>query len=369
MIHFIIGTKAQFIKMAPLMSVLESRGEHYHLLDLGQHAALTRDIVRDFGLAPKTTRIIKANKNIESYRQALSWLISCSSKLLWQRTTLLRACFQGEPGVALIHGDTLSTFLGLHLAKHAGLPVALVEAGLSSRRLFNPFPEEFIRRHAECRADTLFAPDSSSEIRLRGLGRYGKIFCTGYNTGRDAATLIIQRHNLMKPPADAGNYSILTLHRMETLSSRRRLMRIMKFMFMMAEHSAPIRFFLHGPTQLALRRIGLLKKIECNPQFVISPLLSYPEFIRQILHCHYLFTDGGSIQEEASYFKTPCLILRQTTERQSGLGVNSRLASYNVRSDLEFLRQAFSQRHEIELDSGLDASHLLLDFVKELENP
>ena len=50
MIHIFIGTKAQFIKMAPLMMEMGRRGMPYHLIETGQHAALTADLIEEFGL-------------------------------------------------------------------------------------------------------------------------------------------------------------------------------------------------------------------------------------------------------------------------------------------------------------------------------
>ena len=160
MIHFIIGTKAQFVKMAPLMFLLEQEQSPYRLLDLGQHAALTGAILNDFGIHPQISRISTAHDNVESYRQALPWLLSCARLILGTKKRLLEQHFSSFSGVVLIHGDTASTLLGFYLGKRAGLRVGLVEAGLSSHRLFDPFPEEIIRRHAEHRADFLFAPDS-----------------------------------------------------------------------------------------------------------------------------------------------------------------------------------------------------------------
>ncbi len=44
MIHCAIGTKAQFIKMAPVMHLLQQVREPYHLLDLSQHGSITGKI-------------------------------------------------------------------------------------------------------------------------------------------------------------------------------------------------------------------------------------------------------------------------------------------------------------------------------------
>ena len=40
MIHVFTGTKAQYIKMAPLLRCMDAAGVAYRLIDSGQHATL-----------------------------------------------------------------------------------------------------------------------------------------------------------------------------------------------------------------------------------------------------------------------------------------------------------------------------------------
>jgi UDP-N-acetylglucosamine 2-epimerase len=364
MIHLIIGTKAQFIKMMPLMHLLETGQRPYHLLDLGQHGAITRRIVEDFGLTPQVTRLSETAENVESYGHAARWLAGGVSRLCWSRRHLLDACFRGQGGISLIHGDTASTLLGMHLGRRAGLKVGLVEAGLSSGNAFDPFPEELIRRHAERRADLLFPPDDKGAARLQALRLRGQITQTSYNTGRDALMLVIQRHGLERPPADVGQYSVMTLHRLETLSRGALLKRIIGYAQTLTERIGPLRFYLHGPTHAALVRNGLLETLEKHPAFTVAPLLPYPQFVHQLLYCRYLLTDGGSIQEEASYLDKPCLILRRRTERDNGLGRNARLASYAANDDAEFLRGCETRSEKFKVDFSFQASRQILDVVE-----
>ncbi|MGH2510235.1 MAG: UDP-N-acetylglucosamine 2-epimerase, partial [Ktedonobacteraceae bacterium] len=200
--------------------------------------------------------------------------------------------------------------------------------------------------------------------RLRSRKLHGQICNTQYNTGLDALSLIIQKHDLMTKPSDAGTYSVLTLHRLETLSRGKKLRQAIQYAIRLADSIGPIRFFLHGPTQRALERHDLLKNLQDNPAFTLAPLLPYPEFMRQVLHCRYLLTDGGSIQEEASYMQKPCLILRNRTERRHGLDSNSRLAAFDEHRDLEFLRMAENKQPDFRLNLELSASRKILSFIK-----
>lgn len=363
MIHFIIGTKAQFIKMMPLMHLLEAERRPYHLLDLGQHGLITARIVKDFGLSPDTSSLFGEADDVDSYLKGVSWLAKGFSQLLHSRSKLLHRYFRGSPGVSLIHGDTASTLLGLHLGRRAGMRMGLVEAGLTSGHAFDPFPEELIRRHAERNAELLFPPDASGERRLLSLGLQGAVHRTTYNTGRDALMLMIKQYRLDTRPADAGSYSVMTLHRLETLSRKGVLAQVVDYALRLSERIGPVRFYLHGPTRNALISSRLLDKLERSPNFHLGPLLPYPDFVRELLHCRYLLTDGGSIQEEASYLEKPCLILRRRTERSEGLDGNARLASYDLAADWEFLQQTARRSAEVKLDFSLAASRQILEVA------
>jgi UDP-N-acetylglucosamine 2-epimerase (non-hydrolysing) len=362
MIHFAIGTKAQFIKMAPVMRVLERAAEPYHLLDLSQHGSLTGQILQDFGLTPAISRFGLPGRSVETYAQAARWLAHGLLEITLHRSRVRRHYFLDAAGVVLLHGDTLSTILGLYLARAAGLPAALVEAGLTSRRLFDPFPEEWVRRHVARRARILFAPDAAAERWLRNAGYPGEIVNTGYNTGRDALNLIAMR----SPPVPVTErYGVVTLHRLETLANKRRLRRAIEHIVAISEIAGPMRFYMHPPTENALVRAGLYAMVTSAPQLRVGRLQPYPDFVRELMGARFIITDGGSIQEEAFYLGKFCLILRNTTERTEGIGTNARLTTWNVQTDVTHLQQAKANAAPIEQLPTLGASSTIVRTLKE----
>ena len=359
-IHFTIGTKAQFIKMAPLMYLLEKRLIPYHLLDLSQHGTLSGNIMEDFGLAPPSVKQLKDSQTlIKTYWQAVTWFFGSLRYLLKPRRRVLQELFAGKKGIALIHGDTLSTLLGLYLARAAGLKTGLVEAGLTSDRLFNPFPEEFIRRYVEKRVDYLFAPGDEASAHLRR--RYAKshqIINTHYNTGKDALQLMLSLH-----PGHIGfqgEYIVITVHRLETIRSRQKLARIVEYIESIASRGVNIQFYMHPPTEDALKRFRMMDKLSAIQGLHIRPLLPYREFAHVLANAKFIITDGGSIQEEASYLAKPCVILRSTTERPHGLRVSAILTTWDAKKDIDFLHQ---ERiiNENEEQETMKAASIILD--------
>src|SRR3989344_444111 len=370
MIHFAIGTKAQFIKMAPVMRLLEDDGEIYHLLDLSQHGSLTGKILSDFDLKPVVTSLRKTNQSVTTYTQAVGWFIHGLWQSVVHRRHLRERLFLGQDGVVLLHGDTLSTLLGLYLAKAAGLKIALVEAGLSSGKLLDPFPEEWIRRHTGKKVDFLFPPDETSESWLRKRNFRCHIINTGYNTGRDSLSLIVEKH-----PSSAGRsetdaaFGVVTVHRLETLTNKRRLSPAIRHILALARKLGPIRFYIHPPTENALKRSGLMDEVKSSAHLELHGLEPYPHFIQSLMAARFILTDGGSIQEEASYLKKPCLILRNRTERIEGLGKNAILGTWDVETDAAFLKKKMSEIVEQSGEaSAMHASHVILEALDDFRS-
>lgn len=363
--HLIIGTKAQFIKMAPIAYLLEQHGLPYRIIDLSQHGSLTRRIIQDFALHPDIIYFTRPGRSVTTYARAFDWLARSSIQLLSPRNRLWTKYLRTPAGVALIHGDTLSTLLGLYLAYRMQLQVGLIEAGLTSRQLFDPFPEEMIRRHVESKAEYLFTPDLEAAYNLQNKRIRGLIINTGYNTGQDALSLIIA--NLSQTSNEPLPYIICTLHRLETLSSRARLKRVISHLTKLARQLPPVEFYLHEPTLKALKKYGLYNLLQHSPNIELRPLVPYSEFAKKIFFARAILTDGGSIQEEASYLDKPCLILRKTTERSHGLGSTACLSSFDVDKDAAFLLEQISKEpKKPRLDSSLSASRAVLEGINVL---
>ena len=174
MIHVFIGTKAQYIKTAPLLWQMDARGVHYRLIDSGQHALLAASFQEELGVRPPDVRL-GGDADITSIPQAIGWTLRLAVRLLSKRR-LRAGVFGGMGGVCVVHGDTPSTLISTVMARRAGLTVAHLEAGLRSGRWFHPFPEELIRFLVARRADLLFAPDDRAvhnlgAMRVKGPGR------------------------------------------------------------------------------------------------------------------------------------------------------------------------------------------------------
>src|SRR4051812_31567272 len=108
-LHVFLGTKAQYIKTAPVIHELERRAVAYRLIDSGQHAQLTRGLRAELGIREPDVAL-GGSRDVESIPQAISWSAGVATKLA-SRGRLQREVFGGESGTCVLHGDTPTTLL------------------------------------------------------------------------------------------------------------------------------------------------------------------------------------------------------------------------------------------------------------------
>lgn len=327
MIHIAVGTKAQLIKMAPIVQSLEAGKASYNLIDFGQHAGLMTGLIRQFGLRKPDVTVCDGTRNVSTLAQALRWSLVNTARLLLSRRKIFHQIFKGKAGICLIHGDTLTTLFSLLYAKSCGLKVVHVEAGLRSRNIFDPFPEEIIRLIAMRFSDLLFAPSYAAFQNLTAMGYRDKTVNIGMNTGLDAIRFALSRPCDIQFPVN--RFAVVTIHRFETIFSRSRMLAVMELVSHISE-SCEVIFVLHEPTRHQLLRYVLLDRLENMKGVRSSSLLPYVEFVHLLDRAEFVVTDGGSIQEECYYLNKPCMLMRSKTEREEGLGENVFLSDFDA---------------------------------------
>ncbi len=87
-----------------------------------------------------------------------------------------------------------------------------------------------------------------------------------------------------------------------------------------AEH-LPVALPLHPRTRASVQKNGLDDLLA--PLKVTEPL-GYLDFLQLLARARFAITDSGGVQEEASILQTPCLTIRDSTERPETVraGVN-----------------------------------------------
>lgn len=344
-IAVVIGTKAELIKVFPIMLELKKQKKGYWFIHTGQHPL--GKACEDFGVK-KPDFILSKEPEISTKfwskinRISLFWFFQMIPKI---RRLIKRI----KPGYVIYHGDTMSTAAAaiasskLLNSKKTWKNIHL-EAGLRSGSLFEPFPEEISRQISDRFSDILLAVSDLTEKNLHKYKNKKRIIKIG-NTIIDSAFISYNKAKRMKQKKPIGKYALINIHRHENLKDKERLKRIVEII-----KNVDIKAIwpLHDNTAYFLNKYDLMGKIKEMENINIISLIDYSYFIFLLANCEYLITDGGSIQEESLVFKKPCILLRKRTERQEGLstGINF-LTGLNINYTEEIIKKIGSNNLKI----------------------
>lgn len=307
----IIGTKAQFIKMAPVLKEMDRRSMTYRLVYTGQHSETFDLLEAAFGVR-SPDEVMVPSFEADTKASFASWAIRFWVQAVRRIASRQWAHYQ----FCIVHGDTVSALFGAMVARISGIRVVHIEAGLRSPKLFDPFPEELVRRLVSRLTSIHFTPNAEATANLVGIA--GRVVETGGNTLRDSLALSLEVGQQLPLPGNGG-YGIVSIHRNENLSNRRDFDLLMSEV-VEAARIIPLQFVLHPATRARIERTGWKEILSATAGLQLVDRVDYPEFVRMLLGCCLLLTDGGSNQEEAAMLGVPTLLLRRTTERPDGLG-------------------------------------------------
>ena len=106
-INFLIGTKAQFIKCIPVINEAIKRSYSVSLYDLKQHAKTTNELKIKIDDDYSYVELSSNSKDLGSYSNLIKWFFINFIKFLLRPTKNIRN------EICIVHGDTLSTLLGV----------------------------------------------------------------------------------------------------------------------------------------------------------------------------------------------------------------------------------------------------------------
>lgn len=321
MIVIPIGTKAQLIKMAPVIKALEAQGLPFDFILTGQHQETMEDLIAGFDL-PQPAYSMAPIGEASSKSKLLKWLLQIFWKNLGPNTPFRH----NEYRFCLVHGDTLSTLVASILARFRGIQVVHIEAGLRSKSILHPFPEELTRLAVSRMSSIFYCSGKNATSNVRALKPKAHIVDTGENTLLDSVRTALSKGK-DSPAIDASPYCVASIHRFENITNRDRFLFIVNNIINISKN-IKVYFVLHSATKHQLIKYGLYNRLSNEKGIKITPRMGYFDFIRLISAGKFLISDGGSNQEECSYLDIPCLLMRQKTERTEGLGINVYLSNY-----------------------------------------
>jgi UDP-N-acetylglucosamine 2-epimerase (non-hydrolysing) len=224
------------------------------------------------------------------------------------------ALLKEMPDWLVVVGDVNSTMACTLVAAKLGVRVAHVEAGL--RSYDRAMPEEINRLVTDAIADLLLtpSPDADENLRREGVAAerirlVGNIMIDSLvaHIGKAETNGILQRLSLQE-----GSFLYVTLHRPSNVDEKPTLARIVAELANVSRR-LPVIFPIHPRTRKRMEEFGLTFPDKA-PVRLIDPV-GYQDSIALASNARCIVTDSGGLQEESTYFRTPCLTLRPNTER------------------------------------------------------
>lgn len=311
----VFGTRPEAIKMAPVVQELSSTLD-VKVCVTAQHREMLDQVLALFEIVPDY------DLNIMQPGQDLFNVTS--NVLLGMKEVLLKV----QPDVVLVHGDTSTSMVTSLAAFYLQIPVGHVEAGLRTRDIYSPFPEEVNRQVTGRVTAYHFAPtEQARENLLAEQVSAEKIVVTG-NTVIDALFSVVEKalaipfsdDLLQRLPFLEGNNDRDELPKIVLVTGHRRenfgegfeeicqALHDLAILYPEVEIIYPVHLNpnVSEPVHLILTGVQNVHLIE--PQ-------EYLPFVKLMYVAYLILTDSGGIQEEAPSLGKPVLVMRDTTER------------------------------------------------------
>lgn len=357
---FVLGTRAQLVKVAPVLNqAVRSRLRHV-VWFTGQHHESIDDLIDDFRIE---SVFVLPDRRME--RSSILRLVT------WFPGTFLN-CYQFIKKVrdetrttplVIVHGDTLSTWLGAAAGRLAGSRIVHLESGLSSGRIADPFPEELLRRLTFRLTDYALCPNDEAFERMRAFNGC-EVVHTGENTLLDCVRDVIIS-GVSTQSENLSGYFVVSIHRFQNIYRKSTLHRVVDEVIELSS-IGHVHFILHPPTEQRLKKYKLIERLRAVTGVILQPRMPYTDFVTLAAGARGVITDGGSNQEELSYLGVPTVLFRNRSERPDGLGKNVVLFRQDIISLVEFIRSGKldALRELPKLDAQARPSRISVDAIQ-----
>jgi UDP-N-acetylglucosamine 2-epimerase (non-hydrolysing) len=300
-IVYVVGTRPNFVKTAPVISALRSRlpeGRHT-IVHTGQHydRLMSEVFLEELGV-PAPDHMLEVGSG--SHAQQTARVMERLEPVL----------IDAAPDLVVVPGDVNSTLAAALTAAKMEIPLAHIESGL--RSFDRTMPEEINRVVADQISDLLFlhSGDAVENLRAEGVPEERMHFVG--NTMIDTLVALEDRFRSANAAAglgvEPGAFVLVTLHR-PALVDGPLLGEAMEQLAGLAAEM-PVVFPVHPRTRKMMEEAA-----PGHPGLRLCEPLGYLDFLSLIADSRAVLTDSGGIQEETTYLGIPCFTLRANTER------------------------------------------------------
>ena len=298
---YVVGTRPNFVKMAPVIAALRSRlpDARHVIVHTGQHydRMMSEVFLEELGV-PEPDHMLGAGSGTHARQTA---------RVIERLEPVLD---QEQPELVIVPGDVNSTLAAAIAAAQAQIPIAHIESGL--RSFDRTMPEEINREVTDQLSQLLFLHSDEAAVNLRNEGVADERMHLVGNTMIDTLVSLEPRFRAAdaasKLGLEPGGYLLVTLHR-PALVDGSLLAAAMESLAEVAKEM-PVVFPVHPRTRNTLDGLG--REYE---GVVLGDPVGYLDFLSLEADARAVLTDSGGIQEETTYLGVPCFTLRDNTER------------------------------------------------------
>jgi len=300
-ILYVVGTRPNFVKTAPVIGALRERlpeGRHT-IVHTGQHydRLMSEVFLEELGV-PAPDHMLEVGSG--SHAQMTARTMERLEPVLVAEA----------PDLVVVPGDVNSTLAATLTAVKLGLPVAHVESGLRSFDM--TMPEEVNRIVADRFSELLFLHSEEAVANLRAEGIPDERMHMVGNTMIDTLVALEERFRSVDSAArlglEPGSYALVTLHRPALVDGPLLAETVARLSALARE--MPVVFPVHPRTRKMMEGADVDRG-----DLLLSEPLGYLDFLSLLADAGAVLTDSGGIQEETTYLGIPCFTLRDNTER------------------------------------------------------
>ena len=350
----VVGARPNFIKIAPFIREINSYNDkiktsdsntkiNHILVHTGQHydSRMSGDF---FELLSIPEPDINMEVGSGTHAEQIAGTMIEFEKVLQKE----------NPDWVIVVGDVNATLACSVIAKKEHINVCHIEAGIRSGD--NKMPEEINRLVTDRISDLLLTPDRLSVTNLENEGIMpdkikfvGNIMIDSLDYHLSEAKKlniedILLRSSMspfIKESISSKPISVVTLHRPSNVDNSVKLEELVRFFIDDVSKKYIVIWPIHPRTLSRIKNSGLYEEIIESGKIILLQPVNYLEMIHLTNRASLIFTDSGGLQEESSVLGTPCITLRNTTERPSTLAENGG-TSVLCGSDIRLIRKCFN---------------------------
>ena len=336
-----IGIRPDIIRLSQIIKKLD---KHFNniIVDSGQHYDynLNKIFYDQLDVRPSDF-----NLDIKSGTHA-----SQVAKLMIEFEKVL---IKETPVFVVVLGDNNSS-LGFALAtSKLNIPLIHIEAGMRSKNWL--MPEEKNRVVIDQLADMniCYLPEHKENLIREGINSR-RCWVVG--------NPIIEVVHAVQPTFHQDTpFYLVTCHRAENLEKKENLNKILTFLGKLYQKkNIEIKFILMPKAKIFMEKYGF----EFPEGIIHVPPQGFLEFLGMEKEAELVLTDSGTVVEECAIFGTPCITIRESTERIDliELGVNS-LSGMDVDQMLDATDMALSHKIEPVTHYGKNISDKICNIL------